>query len=52
MVNNPHCNAGNTGSISGRGTKIPHTVGQESPCATVRDSLGAATKGSVCSHQD
>ena len=52
MVNNPHCNAGDTGSISGRGTKIPHTVGQLSPCATTRERLGAATTDSVCSNED
>ena len=34
VVKNPSCNAGDTGSIPGRGTKIPHAAGQLSPCAT------------------
>ena len=28
VVRNPPCNAGDTGSISGWGTEIPHTTGQ------------------------
>ena len=32
MVENPHSNAGNVGSILGWGTKIPHMAGQLSPC--------------------
>ena len=31
VVENPPFNAGNAGSIPGRGTKIPHAVGQLSP---------------------
>ena len=31
MVKNPPSNAGDTGSIPGRGTKIPHATGQLSP---------------------
>ena len=34
MVKNPPSNAGNMGSIPGRGTKIPHTSGQLSPHTT------------------
>ena len=34
MVKNPPSNAGEAGSIPGQGTKIPHAVGQLSPCAT------------------
>ena len=34
MVNNPLSNAGDTGSIPDQGNKIPHAVGQLSPCAT------------------
>ena len=49
VVNNPHCNAEDTGSISRRGTKIPYSVGQLSPCAT-RESLGATTTDSMCSN--
>ena len=33
MVKNPPCNAGDSGSIPGQGTKIPHAVGQLSPWA-------------------
>ena len=34
VVKNPPSNAGDMGLIPGRGTKIPHTLGQLSPCAT------------------
>ena len=34
MVKNLHSNAGDVGSIPGRGTKIPHAAGQLSPHAT------------------
>ena len=34
VVKNLPSNAGDTGSIPGWGTKIPHTAGQLSPCAT------------------
>ena len=30
-------NAGDTGSIPGQGTKIPHAVGQQSPRATTTE---------------
>ena len=55
MVKNLPCNAGDTGSIPGRGTKIPYAMGQLSLCATTTepahsgahtsqlDSLRAAT---------
>ena len=54
-VKNPPSNAGDVGSILGRGTKIPHAAGQLSPRATTRErkkpctpqlerSLSAATK--------
>ena len=36
MVNNPPFNAGDVGSIPGRGTKIPHAEGQLSPHVCVR----------------
>ena len=38
MVKNPPSNAGDADSIPGRGTKIPHAVGQLSPCATTTES--------------
>ena len=37
MVKNPLSYAGDLGSIPGRGTKIPHTAGQLSPCATATE---------------
>ena len=37
VVKNPPSNAGNTGSIPGQGTKIPHAAGQLSPCATTTE---------------
>ena len=33
VVKNPPSNVGDKGSTPGQGTKIPHTVGQLSPCA-------------------
>ena len=38
MVENPPSNAGDVGSIPGLGTKIPHAVGQLSPCTTTREA--------------
>ena len=35
-VGNPPSNAGDAGSIPGWGTRIPHAVGQLSPCATTK----------------
>ena len=37
VVKNPPSNAGDVGSILGRGTKIPHAVGQLSWCATTTE---------------
>ena len=37
MVKNLPYNAGDTGSISGRGTKISHAAGQLSPHATTTE---------------
>ena len=37
VVKNPPCNAGDAGSISGRGTKIPHAAGKLSPRATTTE---------------
>ena len=34
VIKNPPSNAGDTGSIPGRGTKIPHAAGQLSLSAT------------------
>ena len=37
VVKNPHSNAGDTGSIPGQGTKIPHDMGQLGLCAETRE---------------
>ena len=37
VVQNPPSNAGDTGSIPGWGTKIPHAAGQLRPQATTRE---------------
>ena len=37
MVKHPPSSAGDVGSISGWGTKIPHAAGQLSPCATTTE---------------
>ena len=37
VVKNPSFNAGDTGSIPGQGTKIPHAVGQLSPSAATTE---------------
>ena len=39
MVKNPPSNAGDVGSIPGRGTKIPHDVGQLSPRAATTEPM-------------
>ena len=40
MVKNLPCNARDMGSIPGQRTKIPHAVGQPSPCATSSEATG------------
>ena len=40
VVKNLPSNAGDMGSIPGRGIKIPHAVGQLSPCATTTEHVG------------
>ena len=37
VVENPTSNVGNLGSILAGGNKIPHVVGQLSPCAVTTD---------------
>ena len=39
VVKNPSCNAGEAGSIPGRGTKIPRAVGQLSPRAATTEPV-------------
>ena len=41
-VKNPPCNAGDAGSIPGRGTEIPCAVEQLNPRATTRESVHTA----------
>ena len=47
VVKNPPYNAGDTGSIPGQGTKIPHAVGQLSPRATTTEP----TRTGACAPQ-
>ena len=44
MVKNPSSKAGDLCSIPGRGTKIPHAVGQPNQHIPTRQSLCTATK--------
>ena len=37
VVKNPSANAGNSGSLPGPETKIPHALGQVSPCTTTNE---------------
>ena len=37
VVKNPPYNEGDASSIPGQGTKIPHAMGQLSPCATTTE---------------
>ena len=45
VVKNPPTNAGNAGSIPGRGTKIPHAAGQLSPRATATEFARLKERG-------
>ena len=38
VVKNPPSNAGDMGLIPGQGTKIPHALGQLSPCTATREA--------------
>ena len=48
VVNNPPCNAGDAGSIPGRGTEIPRAVEQLNPRATARESVHTAQDPACC----
>ena len=37
VVKSPPSNSGDAGSIPGQGTKIPHALGQLSPCTSTRE---------------
>ena len=43
VVKNPPYNAGDVASIPGRRTRIPHVVGQLSPCATTTELTRSGT---------
>ena len=47
VVKNPPSNAGDMGSVPGRGTNIPHAAGQLSPFATL-PSLHASMREPAC----
>ena len=47
VVKYPPYNAGDTGLIPGQGTKIPHAVGQLSPCATTTELARLNWRASV-----
>ena len=44
MVKNPPANAGNMGSITGWGTKIPHDAEQRCPCAKTGEAWAATQR--------
>ena len=48
VVKNLPCNAGDMGSIPGRGPKIPHAMGQLSRRATTRDKPTHHNKDPAC----
>ena len=50
MVKNPPCNAGESGSIPGWGTKIPHAEGQLSQTATTTEAAHHNSE-SVCRNE-
>ena len=56
VVTNPPCNAGDAGSVPGRGAKIPHASEQLSPAlwspATTTGELSAPQWRSTCYHED
>ena len=51
VVKNPSANTVDVGSVPGRGTKIPHALGQLSPCAAffAHDYLAHRTIELACS---
>ena len=50
MVKNSLSNAGDSGSIPGQGTKIPHGAGQLSSHATMRGAPLCFNKKTQCTH--
>ena len=51
MVRNLPANEGDAGSIPGWGTKIPHAVGQLSPCATTTELTHLNEREKTCMPQ-
>ena len=47
VVKNPPSNAGDAGSIRGRGTRFPHAAGQLSPCATTTELVRLNSRAHV-----
>ena len=47
VVKNTPCNAGDMGSIPGRGTRIPHAMGQLNACTATTEPT-CHTRGSLC----
>ena len=50
MVKNPPSNAGDAGSIPGRGTKIPHATGQLGP-RTANEHARATGEPACCNYR-
>ena len=48
MIKNPPCNAGDVGSIPGLGTKMPHAMGQLSPCAVTTELTATTRQAMQC----
>ena len=44
VVENPPANAGDTGSIPGQGTKIPHAAGQLSLCTATTEPVNSGAR--------
>jgi len=48
VVKNSSCNAGDMGSNTSQGTKIPHAVEQLNPCTTTREIPSITTTEAEC----
>ena len=51
VVKKPSANAGDTGSIPGLGTKIPHARGKLSQCTTTAEAYAPQLDSNPCSLQ-
>ena len=52
VVKNLLSNAGDTDLIPGQGTKIPHAMGQLSPCVTTREKASCCGEDLACCNCD